>query len=547
RNSFNLQSTVLNFCLVNKEHKSNEISQLLQAKLKELNILNKVVRVTIDGAKNMIRAIDDIGLGSKRVWCIAHRLHLTIINAFGFWIEKKDDTDDNEILETQQFMYDTSNTQAEEESDEMINVDEFQSNTECNEINTDLTREGELLNDESLEESDSYEEELLSDIMDEQIVDNWIADINESENHAISDQDMIIPVIRKCRGLVLIIKSSIIITSFFDAEREKMNIKRNLCYDVKSRWNSTYCMIDAFLGLREVIEKLFNQKHSLHVHPKQIKKLTALEFKSDDWIILSALHTVLKPFFHATKVLSGRDYPSIGLAYYLLSRLKNFLQHHQEKKENIIIKRLKELLLSQFMYYFESNDGQVQLLKFHAYFDPAGYATLTDDEKRAVEQNIKKMINDDIGYLTELIIPTPSISLNVHKSTNKLTLPRKTQKNVIDVFNESLGEFDDGETQCNENKQTTIVDDIQNYRKCVSEFRLMHKIDASSSTLFWQTFAESFPILSKLAKKFLCTPATSVPSESCFSMSSYLARKERARLTGDNLSSSVFLKDKINF
>ncbi|CAF3363879.1 unnamed protein product, partial [Rotaria sp. Silwood2] len=248
------------------------------------------------------------------------------------------------------------------EEEEMIDIEEFQNHDERDEVNTNFASDAELHNDGSSEEGHLSEEESLSDITDEKIVDNWTADVIELENNRIYDQSMIISVVRKCRDLVLMIKNSVIITLFFDTEREKSNIKRNLCYDVKSRWNSTYCMIDAFLALREVIEKLFNQKHSLRIHPKQKKKLTTLEYKSDDWIMLSALHTVLKPFFHATKVLSGRDYPSIGLAFYLLSCLKNFLQQ-QEKKENIMIKHLKQLLLPQFVFYFESDDEQVKLLK----------------------------------------------------------------------------------------------------------------------------------------------------------------------------------------
>jgi hypothetical protein len=65
--------------------------------------------------------------------------------------------------------------------------------------------------------------------------------------------------------------------------------------------------------------------------------------------------------------------------------------------------------------------------------------------------------------------------------------------------------------------------------------------------IFWRAYGNTFLILKRLAKKMLSTPATSVPSESCFSISSFLGRKERASLTGENLSSSVFLKDKINF
>jgi hypothetical protein len=198
-------------------------------------------------------------------------------------------------------------------------------------------------------------------------MDNWTEDVYElddGDDKIIHDQDMIICLVKKCRGLVLMIKRSTIITLFFDTERKKLNIKRNLCYDVKSRWNSTYSMIDSFLFLREIIEKLFNHKHNLHLKPKELKKLTAFELTVDDWIMLSTLQLVLKPFFHATKVMSGHHYPSIGLAFYLLVRLKTFLQQQQQdKKENIMIKLLKQLLLSQFIYYFESDNEQLELLK----------------------------------------------------------------------------------------------------------------------------------------------------------------------------------------
>ena len=56
---------------------------------------------------------------------------------------------------------------------------------------------------------------------------------------------------------------------------------------------------------------------------------------------------------------------------------------------------------------------------------------------------------------------------------------------------------------------------------------------------------DSLPLLSHLAKVHLIACATSVPTESAFSSSLYLARKERSRITGRNLSYTMFLKDKI--
>lgn len=157
------------------------------------------------------------------------------------------------------------------------------------------------------------------------------------------------------------------------------------------------------------------------------------------------------------------------------------------------------------------------------------------------------MFTDDNTHLTESVISIQPISSNISKSAKRLNLCRKSHKSVIDAFNESIGDLDYIETQYDEKKKDTIHDDIRSYRKYVAEFCSTHKIDATSSTLFWQTYGQSFPNLAKLARNYLSTPATSVPSESCFSMSSFLARKERSRLTGDNLASSVFLKDKINY
>lgn len=81
---------------------------------------------------------------------------------------------------------------------------------------------------------------------------------------------------------------------------------------------------------------------------------------------------------------------------------------------------------------------------------------------------------------------------------------------------------------------------------------------------FRQLNEHQLPRLKSLAKRSLCTPATSVPSESAFSVASNLVsgcyqhdhlilwyyvfqgRQQRARLLPSTLAMSVFLKDKVN-
>lgn len=63
---------------------------------------------------------------------------------------------------------------------------------------------------------------------------------------------------------------------------------------------------------------------------------------------------------------------------------------------------------------------------------------------------------------------------------------------------------------------------------------------------FWNIHRVQLKHLYKYAVYHLVSPATSVASESAFSTASYLLRKQRSRLTPENLSSSMFLKDKVN-
>ncbi len=62
---------------------------------------------------------------------------------------------------------------------------------------------------------------------------------------------------------------------------------------------------------------------------------------------------------------------------------------------------------------------------------------------------------------------------------------------------------------------------------------------------FWQEHSNSLPKLAELARKYLSICSSSVPSESAFSTSNYILRKNRLALSSKNVTYTMFLKDKI--
>ncbi len=62
---------------------------------------------------------------------------------------------------------------------------------------------------------------------------------------------------------------------------------------------------------------------------------------------------------------------------------------------------------------------------------------------------------------------------------------------------------------------------------------------------WWCLKAQQFPLLSKLAIRYLCIPATSAPSERVFSTAGLTIAKERSRLDSATANELVFLHETV--
>jgi len=98
--------TILDFSCFPLRHYSINISKTIQESLTELNVYEKTITITSDGASNMVKIFETLRPDMRRIHCmcsqkellittvcvlftgIAHRLHLTVCNSLGLWLRK---------------------------------------------------------------------------------------------------------------------------------------------------------------------------------------------------------------------------------------------------------------------------------------------------------------------------------------------------------------------------------------------------------------------------------------------------------------------------
>jgi hypothetical protein len=121
----------------------------------------------------------------------------------------------------------------------------------------------------------------------------------------------------------------------------------------------------------------------------------------------------------------------------------------------------------------------------------------------------------------------------------------KSQNNEESVVTENVNffenfakicSFDDFESKKIRNRKVkTIREEIAFFStKCLA------KLDFQT---FWKSYSNEIPRLANLNRRFNSIPATSVASESTFSIAGFISRKERSGICSSNLKYSIILRD----
>lgn len=321
---------------------------------------------------------------------------------------------------------------------------------------------------------------------------------------ALDESSQIQAILVKCRAIVGHFKRSNISKAKLVTEQKKLNvISRKLIQDVKTRWNSTYYMMERILEQRKPV--------TIVLADTDLDNLT-----NSEWNMVDAVIEILEPFEWATRALSADKYATLSMVIPLMSAILIRLRQIRcsVSAADVIRKSLIKAVETRFSE-LETN----KLVTSACLLDPRFKGKMFIDTSRriaAVEE-----------LRTELSILDKGSNqiLNIGKNLEETSA---TKKRRLDFW-ETVAE------QCEntlENNYTSELDCYLN-EPCVNK--------ENDALIWWQENKKRFPLLFNLSLKYLCIPATSCASERVFSKAGEIVSAKRSKIKPKNVNNLIFL------
>ena len=282
-----------------------------------------------------------------------------------------------------------------------------------------------------------------------------------------------------------------------------------------TRWNSTYEMLDRLLKLRWPITAVLSDGEVTKVSDRY------LDLKSEQWKLAEDLVTILEPFSIATTFFSYEENVSMSAVYPILNGILNQLATSQPS-ESVVIKQFKETVSSNIIERFELrtlHNAHPMLLT--AILDPRfknlTLSKFTDSEQEQLKQSIVDLM--------EMYKEFEENETDLHTSPTEPAIKRPKKLSALDKL---LGE----EKMISELPLSTELE------KYLAE----HPSPRRENPLqWWKGNAARFKVLSYVARRLLCMPATTTSSERVFSTAGITVNKLRSCLKPKNVDALIFL------
>ena len=331
-------------------------------------------------------------------------------------------------------------------------------------------------------------------------------------------------------------------SSKFKAMIQKEQMARNLRVltikqEIATRFTCTYDMFRSILndpndGKNDPADRV---KVDLNIEAINVamnrlftkKVYKVLEIKSSDVDLMLKLMETLEILEEGIRTLGGENYSSGSSVLPFLVQFSKVLEDNDE--DPVYVSKFKQMLSSELTDRCKKNLNFSMLAKasfFDKRFSKLGF--LSNNDFPLDKEEYKEQIVDEISNELEEV----AFELENH--------PEPLREVEDDAPNPKKAKFLDG--ICEDS-----VDDGSNKNDAkeeLSRYMLEKNIPANESPLkWWRRNRDIYPLMSKLALKYLCIQATSTAAERSFSLLGNILTKKRMSLSDQNVNILTYLSD----
>ncbi|CAF1366419.1 unnamed protein product, partial [Didymodactylos carnosus] len=186
--------------------------------------------------------------------------------------------------------------------------------------------------------------------------------------------------------MITTIRKSSILHDAIRTIAHSLSIDGDLILDMRIRWNSSYNMLCRLLLFQSVLDELYVQVDSLSgLTKRQQAKLMGVHLSNNDWSLLQSLRYVLERFSDATELVSGKNYPTLSIAYAVKLSLHHFLNDLTSDNNVRIMKQMLQVEFDQYMT-LPLDAVEANIINAAALLDPSTHDILKREDRKVAEK-----------------------------------------------------------------------------------------------------------------------------------------------------------------
>ncbi|KAK3872140.1 hypothetical protein Pcinc_022761 [Petrolisthes cinctipes] len=346
--------------------------------------------------------------------------------------------------------------------------------------------------------------------------------INLVVTNSISAIDGLKMLVKKVKGIVTFFHSSVKASDkLAEIQIQNKIPEHKLIQDVDTQWNSSFYMLERMIEQHDAVTTVLCLlgRNNLCLSPGEVTEMR------------QAVDT-LRPFELATKEISADLHLSVSKIVPISRMLMEVTASESRPDRSTTVKEDSLSLNVELQLQIRKRFSNVE----------ANYSlaapTFLDPRFKKVPFSNKAMADQAQRRIETEMCSVPQQNLAQFEEPDDPGIIHVPSPNEEPTEEAGLWSWFGKKANHQERHRTSVVDAALEMRH-YAEGKLMTRTDDPLE--FWKMHSLEYPRLSAIAKKYLCIPATSVPSERLFSKAGELVSAKRSRLKAKNINMFLFL------